>query len=124
MENIIIEARGHLPYIEFNSCGMLKLEGRSIPEDVNRLFDPLIDFVSLLKVPEATLDINLDYFNTATSKKLLEIMKELEQNNLIEELRVNWHYETGDEDSLEMAEIYEDCLQRTKFNYYEYEEAA
>lgn len=124
MENIIIEARGHLPYIEFNSSGRLKLEGRSIPEDVNRLFDPLIDFVAMLEVSEATLDINLDYFNTATSKKLLQIMKELEQNSRIEELHVNWHYEIGDEDSLEMAEIYEGCLQRTEFKYYEYEEAA
>ncbi len=124
MENIIIEARGHLPYIEFNANGQLKLEGRSIPEDVHRLFDPLIEYVSMLEVREAVLDINLDYFNTATSKKLLEIMKELELNKAIEDLYVNWHYETGDEDSLEMAEIYECCLKRTKFNYLEYEEAA
>lgn len=124
MENIIIEASGHLPYIEFNSNGLLKLEGRAMPEDVNRLFDPLIEYVSLLEVKKAILDINLDYFNTATSKKLLELMKGLELNNRIEELLVNWHYETGDEDSVEMAEIYEDCLERTAFNYVEFEEAA
>lgn len=124
MENIIIEARGHLPYIEFNANGLLKLEGRSIPEDVNRLFDPLIEYVGLLEVDKAILDINLDYFNTATSKKLLALMKGLEQNELIDELQINWHYEADDEDSLEMAEIYEDCLERTKFHYLEYEEAA
>jgi hypothetical protein len=124
MENLIIEASGHLPYIEFNANGILKLEGRAMPEDVHRLFDPLLEYVSSLNVRKAILDINLDYFNTATSKKLLELMRGLELNTRIEELHVNWHYETGDEDSVEMAEIYEDCLERTAFNYVEFEEAA
>ena len=35
-------------------------------------------------------------------------------------VQVNWHYEEGDEDSIETAEIYEDSLERVKFTYNEY----
>ena len=124
MENIIFEARGHMPYIEFNTDGTLKMEGRAIPEDVNRMFDPLIEFVTNLEVQTAVFDINLEYFNTATSKKLLDLMKHLEANNKIGEVSIIWRYEEGDEDSVEMAEIYEECLMRTRFTYQEYAEAA
>lgn len=124
MENIIIEARGHMPYIEFNTDGSLKMEGRALPEDVNRMFEPLIEFVSNLSAKKAVFDVNLEYFNTATSKKLLDLMKHLEANNKIEEVSIIWRFEEGDEDSVEMAEIYEDCLIRTVFTYIEYTEAA
>jgi sulfatase maturation enzyme AslB (radical SAM superfamily) len=124
MENIIIEARGHTPYVEFNLDGHLKMEGRSIPENINSLYDPLVEFVKKLEVGNVVFNINLDYFNTATSKKLLEIMKHLEANNKINEIMIIWHFEEGDEDSIEMAEIYEECLIRTSFIYKQYSEAA
>ncbi len=124
MENIIIEARGHMPYIEFNTDGNLKMEGRAIPEDVNKMFDPLIGFVDNLSVEKAVFDVNLDYFNTATSKRLLDLMKHLEENNKIGEVCVYWRYEEGDEDSLEMGKIYEERLKQTNFTFHEHAEAA
>lgn len=122
MQQLLIERTRNIPYIEFNPDGRLKMEGRSLPEDVNHLFDPLIDYVSHLSVEEAIIDINLEYFNTATSKKLLEVMKNLELNKQVGDITVNWHYEEGDDDSVEMAEIYEGCLARTKFRHLEFEE--
>jgi hypothetical protein len=35
---------------------------------------------------------------------------------------INWHYETDDEDSYEIAEILEECLIRASFRYYEHSE--
>lgn len=124
MERIVIEATDHSPMIDFDVNGKLKMEGRSIPEDITKLFNPLIAFVSGLEAEKVVFDINLDYFNTATSKKLLELMKHIEANSKIGEVLVNWHYENGDDDSLEMGEIYEECLMRTNFLYHEYAEAA
>jgi hypothetical protein len=124
MERILIEATSHSPEVDFDVNGKLRMEGRSIPENISNLFDPLINFVSKLTVDKVVFDINLDYFNTATSKKLLELMKHIEANNKIGEVLINWHFEEGDDDSQEMAEIYEECLRRTKFRYHEYAEAA
>jgi hypothetical protein len=124
MENLLIEGTSHTPAVDFNVNGKLKMEGRSIPENINSLFEPLIDFVKQLAIDKVEFTINLEYFNTATSKKLLELMKHIEANNKIGEVNVVWHYEEGDDDSMEMAEIYEECLMRTKFRYHEYAEAA
>ncbi|MBN1117405.1 MAG: DUF1987 domain-containing protein [Bacteroidales bacterium] len=124
MEKIIIEGSNHLPRVEFDLNGKLSMEGRSLPEDVVKLFSPLIDFASNLSVGSVVFDINLEYFNTATSKQLLELLKHLDANNKINEVCVNWHFEEGDEDSIEMAEIYEESLMRIAFKYIEYQEAA
>jgi hypothetical protein len=122
MERIVIEASSHSPEIDFNVDGKLKMEGRSIPEDINKLFNPLIEFVSELEVGKVVFDVNLEYFNTATSKKLLELFKNIEKNEKIEQVLIKWHFEEGDEDSCEMAEIYAECLTRSKFEYLEYAE--
>jgi hypothetical protein len=123
MERIVIEPSTHSPLIDFNPDGTLLMEGRSIPENVSRLFDPLIDFAKFLEVEKCTFNLNLEYFNTATSKKLLELFKNLDANNKIGEILINWHFEEGDEDSVEMAEIYEESLRRSKFQYHEHAEA-
>jgi hypothetical protein len=122
MENIEIEPTSHMPLVDFNTNGKLNLEGRSIPEDATKIYDPLIEFVDQLELDNVSFDINLTYFNTATSKKLLELLKHLDANNKIKTVLVNWKYEEGDDDSVETAEIYEECLRRTDFRYIEYVE--
>ena len=124
MESIKVDRTPYLPLIDFTTEGKLKLEGRAIPEDANKLFDPMIAFVKQLSVEYVSLDINLDYFNTAASKKILDLLKALDANSSVEKILVNWHFEEGDEDSVETAEIYEELLHRTDFRYIQYEEAA
>jgi len=124
MEKLFIEPTDCLPLQDFNIDGKLKLEGKSIPEDAAKLFNPLIDFVDQLDVKQVIFDINLIYFNTASSKKIMELLRHLDANNKIKKVLVNWHFEEGDEDSVETAEIYEESLLRIEFRYLEYAEAA
>jgi hypothetical protein len=124
MEKILIEPASHLPLVDFNPEGHLTLKGRSIPEDANKIYNVLIEFVDQLSTVEVTFDIDLEYFNTATSKKLLELLKHLDANNKLKSVLVKWHFESGDEDSIETAEIYEECMRRTAFRYIEYAEVA
>lgn len=123
MVAIVKEATSHLPEIDFQPDGKLLIEGRSIPENVLTLFDPLIDFARNLKDVNVYFKVNLEYFNTATSKKLMELFKTIDANNGINSISINWHFEEGDEDSIEMGEIYEDSLFRSEFRYHEYAEA-
>jgi hypothetical protein len=123
MEPIVIEPTEHSAKVNFNISGQLLLEGRSLPENVAEFYNPLVDFVNNLEADAVTFNVNLDYFNTATSKKLLELMKHLDDNNKIGSVLVNWHFEDGDDESVEMAEIYEEkCPIRTKFRYIEHAE--
>jgi hypothetical protein len=122
MEKLIKEATTHTPLADFDPSGRLKLEGRSFPEDVAQFFDPLIDFVKNLEAGTVRFDINLEYFNTASSKKLLDLFKHLDANNHIQTIKIHWHYEEGDDDSVETAEIFEESLLRCEFIYHEYAE--
>ncbi len=124
MEKLFIEPTNSLPLAEFNIDGRLKLEGKSIPEYAAQFFNPLIDFVDQLDVSKVILDINLIYFNTSSSKKIMEMLRHLDANNKVKDILVNWYFEEGDEDSVETAEIYEETLLRTDFRYIEYAEAA
>lgn len=119
MENLTITATSQTPEISFHTNGHLKIEGRSFPEDAASFYDPLIEFIQELKVDSVNLDINLEYINTASSKKLLHLLQELDDQENIKSIVVNWHYEEGDEDSVETAEIFEDSVDRIRFTYNE-----
>ena len=122
MDPIVTEATSHLPAINFQPDGSLSLEGRSIPENVLTFYDPLIEFGRNLTNVDVQFKVNLEYFNTATSKKLMELFKTLDANNKIGKIMIHWHFEEGDEDCAEMGEIYEESLLRADFRYHEYAE--
>ena len=124
MESILKEATHSTPAINFNMDGRLMIEGRSLPEDVNKFYKPLIEWIVKLEAESVKMDINLEYLNSASSKKLLELLKIMDANSKIKSLIINWHYEEGDDDSLEMGQIFEEVLIRARFHYHEYAEAA
>lgn len=124
MDTIIIEATHSTPTINFCHDGRLLIEGRSLPEDVNKFYKPLIEWTIKLNSESVRMDINLEYCNSASAKKLLELLKSLDANSKIKSFIVNWHYEEGDDDTLETGQIFEDLLRRAEFRYHEYAEAA
>jgi hypothetical protein len=124
MESILIDATHSTPAVNFNSDGRLMIEGRSLPEDVNKFYQPILEWIVKLMSESVKLDINLEYLNSASSKKLLELLKMLDANSRIKSLIINWHYEEGDDDSLETGQIFEEVLIRAQFQYHEYAEAA
>ena len=95
-----------------------------MPENVSGFYDPLINWARELRSETTRLDINIEYANSSSSKKLLEILKVLDANNAIKEFLVNWHYEFDDEDSLESGQLYEELMLKAQFRYIEYNEAA
>ena len=123
MKSIFIAPESYSPRVEFYPSGKLLLEGRSMPENVFTLFGPLIEFAMNIHADKVDFDINLEYYNTATSRKVLEVLQALDENKHIRELNVIWHYESDDEDNHEMGEIYEECLNHTHFYYSEHTKA-
>ncbi len=54
------------------------------------------------------VNIQLEYFNTSSSKCILDVFKKLEKiNSGGSTVIINWHYEEDDEDMLEAGEDYE-----------------
>ena len=113
MDNLIIEESKQTPKINFNaSTGILEISGRSIPENTFEFFNPVLlwlDEYSQNAQDETTINVNLEYFNTSSSKYILEIFKRLK--GLIndgKEVLVKWYYEEDDEEMMETGEDYED----------------
>ena len=109
MEDLKHEGSAKTPVVEFSSNGELLLKGRSIPENSIEFYKPLIEWLeSYSESPNNTtvLSVQLEYFNTSSSKCILDVFKKLESISG-SEITVKWHYEEDDEDMLEAGEDYE-----------------
>jgi hypothetical protein len=122
MDSLLIEPTPNSPLVYFQPNGKLLMEGRAIPENVSKIFDPLLLYISKLSVPDVYFDINLEYFNTSASKKILEILRNINGNKHVQTCVVNWHYESDDDDSLDMVEIFRDCLSGIEFKIIEHDD--
>jgi hypothetical protein len=111
MEPLILEGSPKTPHVRFDpATGLLELKGRSIPENSIDFYKPLIDWIDrYARNPAAktALHVQLEYFNTSSSKCILDVFKKLEPiRSAGSEVSVLWHYEADDEDMLEAGEDY------------------
>ena len=90
---------------------ILKIEGRSIPENPETVFKPLKDWVGTFfeSNNKLSLSIVLEYINSGSSKHLIEVLKTL-KNYYDEgkELNITWFYEEDDEAIMELGEHFRD----------------
>ncbi len=112
MENLKLEGSAKTPSVNFDaSAGVLELKGRSIPENSVEFYKPINDWIDNYgKSPKAqtTIDVKLEYFNTSSSKCILDLFKQLESlNGNGTEVKVNWYFEEDDEDMEEAGEDYQ-----------------
>lgn len=103
------------PLVHFQANGMLKIEGTSYPEDPMKFYTRVIDWIKELKnqnLARIELSVQLDYFNTSTSKLVLYIFKILENIYLLEknDIKIIWHYQKNDEDMVESGNDYASLL--------------
>ncbi|GAB4138740.1 MAG: DUF1987 domain-containing protein [Bacteroidia bacterium] len=112
MERFVIEGTPKTPTISFDmSTGHLEIKGRSIPENSIEFYKPLVEHLErYAQKPNSntTVNIQLEYFNTSSSKCILDVFKKLEtiQKNG-STIVINWYYEQDDEDMLEAGEDYQ-----------------
>lgn len=115
MDKLLIEGSPKTPTIEFDpNSGVLLLKGRSIPENSIEFFQPLNDWLDgYANSPQSstTVEVRLEYFNTSSSKCILDFFKKLEKvNGSATDVHVNWYFETDDEDMEEAGEDYQAIL--------------
>lgn len=111
MDPLLLEGSAKTPHVHFDpETGLLELKGRSIPENSIDFYKPLIDWIDRYgRDPrqKTALHMQLEYFNTSSSKCILDVFKKLESIRAAgNEVTVLWHYEVDDEDMLEAGEDY------------------
>jgi hypothetical protein len=122
MDSLFIKPTADTPKVAFESTGELTMEGRSLPENPNIFYDPLLKWAEQCTLPNIIFNLRLEYFNTASSKLIFNLLKRFIDNSAIKEILVKWHYETGDLDSLEMGQQYQFLL-KIPFEYIEVAES-
>lgn len=115
MESIVIDGTPKTPSVNFDSeSGVLQLRGRSIPENSIEFYKPLVEWLDdYAKRPQSktAVNIQLEYFNTSSSKCLLDLFKKLEvMHKGGNDILVKWYYEEDDEDMLEAGEDYQSIV--------------
>ena len=102
--NVILDAESNI--IEFS--------GRSLPEDVVTFYAPVLDWIEeYAKSPNPKTEVifRLEYFNTASSKVLLDILLKFEDVlNSGSEVVVQWYFQEDDEDMEEAGEEYSEIV--------------
>jgi hypothetical protein len=104
---MVIPQTPHTPLVVASfEEGIISIKGKIIPENPDEFFHQLelLTTKCLDSKKEGALNINiqLDYFNTPSSKMLARYFKSV----LPGSPRINWHYEKGDDSIREAGEDY------------------
>jgi hypothetical protein len=82
MSNFVLEGSPKTPTVNLSADkGVLELKGRSIPENSIEFYKPIFDWVENYgnsPKPETQVNVVLEYFNTSSSKCILDFFKKLE----------------------------------------------
>jgi len=91
-----------------------EISGKSLPEDVVDFYEPVLNWLGEYRKnpnPKTQFDFKLIYFNTASSKLILDILMIFEE--MVEEdkdVLVKWHSMVSDEDMQEAGREYEEMI--------------
>ena len=111
MNDLIINGEAKTPTIKFNTTGELLISGRSIPENSVEFYEPVIAWLDDYKSSNSNalnIDIRLEYFNTSSSKCILDLFKKLEEiKDSSKDVNVKWYYESDDEDMEEAGQDFQ-----------------
>ncbi|MBW6502260.1 MAG: DUF1987 domain-containing protein [Bacteroidales bacterium] len=120
MEELRIPPTRNSPEVILTQEGFIRIKGRSIHENVVDFYEPVESWITeYIKNPAdiTCVDINLEYFNSASAKTiihLLQIVTYVQLKN--KKFLFNWFYEEGDEDVLERGQYFASVLD-VPFNF-------
>ena len=105
MENLVILTSPETPYfpkVNFNvDTGLCEIIGESFMEETYKFYAPLMTWLEqfIAQKKKVLLNIKLTYFNTSSSRSILDILdllREYQDNG--GEIEVNWFYDPNDPD--------------------------
>ena len=124
MRTLKIEADDSTPKVIMDKeNNAFEISGISLPEDVFAFYTPVFDWIQdYLKEPNLSseLNIKLSYFNTSSSKVILDILSmfdELAARGLM--ISTSWHYLEMDDDMLATGKEFKSML-KMPFNFIPY----
>lgn len=123
MENLHIKQDIYTPEIILNTTGDISIKGKSYPENAFEFFEPIMDWIEQYfestTNDKTTINLEITYFNSSTSKVLFDLFDILEENCDSKDIQVNWIYDKEDESSKEAGEEFIEDFESLKINLLE-----
>jgi hypothetical protein len=111
MDRLDLAATEETPTISFDGkTGALEISGRSIPSDANEFYTPVLEWIQAYAknpTPATRVIFKFDYFNTATAKKILDLLYALEK---IRGVTIEWYFDEDDEDMEEAGQEFAELV--------------
>jgi hypothetical protein len=96
-------------------AGLFEFSGRSLPEDVNAFYEPVLEWLSNYSEnpnEQTIVTFKLVYFNTASSKLILDILLKFEEiSEKGSDVLIKWYYPEDDEDMQEAGQEYSEIVE-------------
>lgn len=126
MEAFIRRPTKSTPYVHLDmNEGTYLLAGRSIPIDAEQFFRPILSWIDdLSDTPVLVIDFRFrfDFFNIASSKRILFILYKLaDLQKKGTKVNIHWMYERFDDDMLEIGQDYNVMIDNLQFHFEEYD---
>ena len=114
-EKLIKNPKIDTPKVIFDSnTGELSIEGKSFPPDVTVVFNELIEWIDEYSGKPAlktVMVLKLDYFNTASSKMIMDILYKMEElKKAGNDVLIKWYFPDDDEDMMETGKEYAEII--------------
>jgi hypothetical protein len=117
LESVNIRGRNIYPAVRLDKeKNIFELSGRSLPEDVDAFYIPIIDWVQkYIEQPNDYTEFvfRFDYYNSSTARKIIDILLLVEQisNNFPDKkVKIVWYYEEGDEVMRDNGEDFQNVI--------------
>lgn len=122
METLIIEKTQSTPYVYFDkTTNVLIIKGESFPENSAKFYAPVLEwlkeYILTLDNEKVTMQFEIVYFNSSTSKVFMTILDLLQ--SAVEggkDISVLWLCDAENETAIECGEEFKEDLDRLPFD--------
>lgn len=122
METFIIDKTQSTPYIYFDkTTNVLIIKGESFPENSAKFYAPVLEwlkeYIGTLDTEKVTMQFEIVYFNSSTSKVFMTILDMLQaavENG--KDISVLWLCDAENETAIECGEEFKEDLDRLPFD--------
>ena len=108
MENLNIAETKYTPVINLDVNGTITMTGKSYPENTFEFYAPMMDWVKEYFETSAkettTVNLEITYFNSSSSKLFFDFFDLLEENNDDNDIVINWIFDEENESAEEAGE--------------------
>ena len=108
MENLNIEKTQYTPDINLDVSGKISIAGKSYPKNTFEFYAPMMDWIKEYFETSAaeltTVNIEITYFNSSSSKLLFDFFDILNENIDDHSIKVNWIFGEENESAEEAGE--------------------